>query len=316
MRGYVLLLLHEGTRLARIYSLAVAAEARGDGVATRLVEAAEAQARADGTAAVRLEVREDNAAARGLYERLGYEPFETVPDYYADGEPAVRMEKPLAESLAPAMREVPYYQQSVDFTCGPASLLMAMRALDPAAPFDRSTEFRLWRESTTVFMTSGHGGCSPYGLALAAHARGFRVEVYAAGGAELFTESVRKAQTRDIIRLVQQDYLDELAAAGVPVSDAPLGVADLERRFGDGALPVVLISTFRLDRQKSPHWVTVTGFDRRHVYIHDPWVDDERQKTDDDCTRVPIARRDFDRMTRYGRERRRAALLVTLPAES
>ena len=306
----MLLLLHQGTRLARIYSLAVHPDARGAGVAARLVQAAEAQAREDDTVAMRLEVREDNHAARRLYEKLGYAAFERVPDYYEDGMAATRMQKSLAPQLAPALREVPYYQQTVSFTCGPAALMMAMRALLPSSPMNRPTEFRLWRESTTVYMTSGHGGCSPYGLALAALRRGFRVEVHAAGGAALFTESVRRPAAAEVIRLVQEDYLHSLQEAAVPVLDTPLSVTEIERRFADGWIPVVLISTWRMDRHKSPHWVTVTGFDSRHVYINDPWVDTGRQKTDTDCVRVPIARRDFDRMTRWGGERRRASLLV------
>ena len=49
--------------------------------------------------------------------------------------------------------------------------MMAMTALDPSRTMDANDEIRIWREATTVFMTSGHGGCGPYGLALAAHRR-------------------------------------------------------------------------------------------------------------------------------------------------
>jgi hypothetical protein len=51
--------------------------------------------------------------------------------------------------------------------------MMAMKALDPAMELNRTLELRLWREATTIFMTSGHGGCGPYGLALSAYRRGF-----------------------------------------------------------------------------------------------------------------------------------------------
>jgi len=44
---------------------------------------------------MRLESREDNVRALRLYESAGYARFARVEDYYADGAPAVRLEKPL-----------------------------------------------------------------------------------------------------------------------------------------------------------------------------------------------------------------------------
>ena len=47
---------------------------------------------------------------------------------------------------------VPYYNQTTDFSCGPSSLLMAMKALDPKSDFSRTHELQLWREANTIFM--------------------------------------------------------------------------------------------------------------------------------------------------------------------
>lgn len=52
--------------------LFVAADLRGQGIGTRLIEAALAEAAARGCAEVRLEVTEGNARARALYARLGF----------------------------------------------------------------------------------------------------------------------------------------------------------------------------------------------------------------------------------------------------
>lgn len=117
---------------------------------------------------VRLEVRRDNEAAIHLYTRSGYRRFGSIEDYYEDHGTALRFEKRLTPPGPMALAKVPYYRQTLDFTCGPAALMMAMKALCPGLSLDRSLELRLWREATTIFMTSGHGGCGPYGLALAA----------------------------------------------------------------------------------------------------------------------------------------------------
>jgi ribosomal protein S18 acetylase RimI-like enzyme len=90
--GYALLLFRKGTSVARLYSIAVAAEARGRGVGRRLMEDAARIARARGSLSLRLEVRRDNSAAIGLYEGLGYRVFGRHAGYYDDGMDALRME--------------------------------------------------------------------------------------------------------------------------------------------------------------------------------------------------------------------------------
>ncbi|HEX6927945.1 MAG TPA: peptidase C39 family protein, partial [Gammaproteobacteria bacterium] len=168
LEGYALVLYHKGTHLARLYSIAVDSAARGRGLGRILLQAAEAAALARGCITMRLEIRSDNTAAANLYRDSGYRQFGTWLDYYEDHADALRMDKSLARHLKPDLANVPYYRQTTEFTCGPAALMMAMAAIDPAIDFNRRLEFRLWREATTVFMTSGHGGCGPFGMALAA----------------------------------------------------------------------------------------------------------------------------------------------------
>ncbi|TAN05935.1 MAG: N-acetyltransferase [Rhodanobacteraceae bacterium] len=81
---------------ARLYSLAVAADARGAGLGGRLLGAAEAAARAHGCSGMRLEVRVDNATAIALYTRHGYVRIARLPGYYEDGGDGWRFGKALA----------------------------------------------------------------------------------------------------------------------------------------------------------------------------------------------------------------------------
>jgi ribosomal protein S18 acetylase RimI-like enzyme len=94
--GYLLLLFRRNSKTARIYSVAVAPEARGRGTARSLVEHAEAHARARGCEVMQLEVRVDNHAAIRLYESLGYVGGERLDGYYEDGQAARRYRKPLS----------------------------------------------------------------------------------------------------------------------------------------------------------------------------------------------------------------------------
>jgi ribosomal-protein-alanine acetyltransferase len=93
--GDALLLFRAGSAIARLYSIAVAPEARGAGVGARLLRAAEAAARARGCRRLRLEVRADNAAAIALYEARGYRRFGRRPGYYDDGADAWRYQREL-----------------------------------------------------------------------------------------------------------------------------------------------------------------------------------------------------------------------------
>lgn len=88
-------LYRRGSQIARLYSISVAPEARGRGLAQALLAACEAEAAARGARAMRLEVRRSNSSAARLYERAGYRVIATLESYYPDGEAAHRMEKHL-----------------------------------------------------------------------------------------------------------------------------------------------------------------------------------------------------------------------------
>ncbi|MGE0311320.1 MAG: GNAT family N-acetyltransferase/peptidase C39 family protein [Lautropia sp.] len=308
--GYALVLYRQGTSMARLYSIAVDAGARGRGIGAALVEACEAAARESDHAFLRLEIRTDNAASIALFERLGYRRFGHFDDYYEDGAGALRYQKSLAPHLAPADARVPYYRQTLDFTCGPAALMMAMASLDPSIVPDRRLELRLWREATTIFMTAGHGGCGPHGLALAAARRGFPVELYLSDDGTFLIDSVRSAEKKEVMRLVQRDMEDELAEREVPVVHQALSLDALQSRFEAGAVPLVFVSSYAILGERVPHWVVVTGFDAHFVHAHDPYVDAARHETALDSIDVPILRRRFEKMARYGRAGVRATLLV------
>ena len=311
VQGYIMLLFHAGTSLARMYSIAVKPEYQGKGIGKKLIKAAEQGAQEHDCISLRLEVRRDNTQAINIYKSLGYKQFgKIVKDYYEDGMDALRLEKLLVPQLKPELAKVPYYQQTLEFTCGPSALLMAMNALEKNVPLDRSQELRLWRESTTIFMTSGHGGCGPYGLALAALHRGFDVEVFVNETGVMFIDSVRSKDKKDVMRLVQDDFLKELSTLPVKIHYGALTVDDMELHFKDGGIPVVLISSYRIYKEKFPHWVVITGFDERYIYMHDSFVDESLNKSVTDVMNMPILRSEFQRMARYGKAGQKAALII------
>lgn len=97
LAGAALVFFRRGAGVARLYSLAVAATARGCGIGFALLWTAEQAARRRGCHGMRLEVRVDNHAAIALYEGAGYVAIGTRAGYYEDGSDALRYEKALRD---------------------------------------------------------------------------------------------------------------------------------------------------------------------------------------------------------------------------
>lgn len=299
--GYVLVLMHKATRLARIYSIAVSPAARGQGLGEKLIREAETVAADAGRIVMRLEVRTDNTGAIALYRRLGYRQFGTLKDYYADHGDALRFERRIL-FFRPGgrFRAIPFYAQTTDFSCGPAALMMAMSALQEDLPMSTQQELRIWREATTIYMLAGHGGCGPHGLALAAWRRGFDAEIQVSRDGPLFLDTVRTDRKKSLLALVHEDFMEQLEETSIPIRHGSLFLAEMEKALDQGRIPLMLISTWQLNRSRVPHWVTLCAIDDQFVYIHDPDIDMDEGETVADKQYLPIDRKIFERMARYG----------------
>jgi ribosomal protein S18 acetylase RimI-like enzyme len=308
--AYCLVLLHRGTRLARLYSIAVSASVRGKGIGRYLLNEAEEAASNRGRLYMRLEVAQNNGAAINLYRQAGYKAFGSYRDYYQDHQDALRMQKRIRYIPVNLLsRKTPWYQQTTDFTCGPASLLMAMASLEIAIQPDQLLELDIWREATTIFMTSGLGGCHPLGLALSAQRRGFVSEVYLNQDGPLFIETVRSSHKKSVITVVDSQFHTQARDAGIKVHCKEISQSEIEDCFNSGMAVLILISTYRMDGKKSPHWVVISGFDSQCIYVHDPDPTDSTEICID-CQYVPISRDDFDKMSSFGRQRLKAVVLI------
>jgi [ribosomal protein S18]-alanine N-acetyltransferase len=100
--GYVLVLYPPRSKLARLYSVAVAPHVGGRGLGPRLLTAAEEAAKRRERRTMRLEVHVDNKRAIARYAKSGYRQFGKHRNYYDDDGDALRFEKPLGRSPIPA----------------------------------------------------------------------------------------------------------------------------------------------------------------------------------------------------------------------
>jgi [ribosomal protein S18]-alanine N-acetyltransferase len=94
--GAAILLFRAGSRVARLYSVAVDPAHTGRGIASALLAWAEQIARSRQCLSVRLEVHEKNHGAIKVYRKAGYHEFGRCRCYYEDRGDALRFEKKLA----------------------------------------------------------------------------------------------------------------------------------------------------------------------------------------------------------------------------
>lgn len=314
--GYALILFRARTALARLYSIAVDPGAQGRGLGGRLLRAAEHAAFTRGCILLRLEVRVDNRAAIELYRKRGYRQFGRYLDYYGDHTDALRLEKRLIEKPAGASARgdaprPPYYPQTTDFTCGPACMMMGLKAVGLPVSMNRQTELKLWREATTIFMTAGLGGCEPFGMATALARLGAGVEIWSSRGEFFFTKGVRRQAERDVMRVVQEDFRAQAKAMGIPLHRRAIRRRELKAALERGAVAIVLVSGYKLFRDRTPHWVLAHDCDERHIWIHDPWIAASEHESAVAVAGLPIPWADYDHITRTGRERRAAAIIIS-----
>lgn len=310
LAGYALVLFRAGTSVARLYSIAVAPAFSRRGIARMMLARVEEEARDHGALFLRLEVRADNMGAITLYRAAGYREFGRFLDYYEDHQAALRLEKALIGRHPPVARSVPYFPQTTEFTCGPAAMAMAMAALDPGIAPTRALELTLWREATTIFMTSGHGGCEPVGMAVALKKRGFDTSVWLNQRPPLFLDGVRTPSKRAVMMVVQDTFREEAQALGLAIHERPLGRDDLVAALDRGLCAIVLISAWRMYHERYPHWLLVYGHDERSVFAHDPWIEPDEHETVVAKAHIAIPWPEFEAMSAYGRTRLRAAVLV------
>jgi ribosomal protein S18 acetylase RimI-like enzyme len=308
--GYALVLFRPNSAAGRLYSIAVAPNARGRGVGPALLAAAEGTALDRGCVWMRLEVRPDNTPAIVRYQKAGYRQFGRRSAYYEDRSDALLFEKRLQRDLPKLKAAPPYRHQTTSFTCGPACLMMALAWADRSRPLDPGLEFQLWREATTIFMTAGHGGCAPYGLAVALKRRGLYPEVYVNQPGPYFLDTVRSESKRRVMRLTQAGFRQEAGSLGIVTHMTALDESGLIRAFDSDAVAIVLVSGYQLMRSKVPHWVFAFGHQGNCVLVHDPAAKrhDEDAAVAAETYAVPWG--EFERMTRFGPDHLRAALII------
>ena len=109
--------------------------------------------------------------------------------------------------------------------------------------------------------------------------------------------------------LVHHQFKQQCDENQLAIQYRDVSLDDIEHWLNQGKAALMLISTYRLDGAKAPHWVFITGIDERCLYVHDSDVE-EKWQVAMDCQHTPIARADFEKMSMFGASRLRCAIVI------
>jgi hypothetical protein len=180
-----------------------------------------------------------------------------------------------AEPGASIYLDLPFFRQHWDYTCGPASLMMALHHLDDTMRLDRDLEIDIWREATFVAVR----GTSRYGLAYAAAVRGFSARTTSNTGGIDFQERLASLLDAPEMQLLREQFAERRARCsrlGVPDLKETITGRIIRRCLERDHVPLIVTNTQFYCDDDLPHWIAVTGMDEAFLYFTNP--DDVRPR--------------------------------------
>ena len=173
--------------------------------------------------------------------------------------------------------DIPFYRQHYEFTCGPASLIMAMKYFDKDLHPGKSLEINLWREGNLIEVR----GTSRYGLAYSAAIRGFHAKVTSNTGGIDFVDKLVPPRNDLNIRVLMDQFQERRARCrnlGVKERQKTITGEIISKSLFLNRVPIIVTDTFLYSKEDLPHWVVVTGIDDKFLYFNNPSDKNHRKR--------------------------------------
>jgi hypothetical protein len=183
--------------------------------------------------------------------------------------------KAVSPSSGPVRLAVPYYAQTSEFSCGPASLLMAMKHLDPGFRMTRASEYEVWRDCNMA----GVRGADSFGLAVPLLRAGHEVRLLTARRAAVDPDTWKRrligggfsAQDADLALFVARQNGRRALGLGLEFRRAAPTVARVQAAMRQGFIALALVHMGVVHQYDIPHWVVVSGVSSTRVTFNDPY---------------------------------------------
>ena len=164
---------------------------------------------------------------------------------------------------------VPFYKQHFDFSCGPASLMMAMKHFDERLFLTKDLEIDIWREANMVEIY----GTSRFGLAYAAAIRGFWVIVTSKSNRIDFVDTVCRSISnldQQVLKLHFYERRARCKKIGVQERHSEITEQVIYDSLLSKHVPLLVTSALYCGGENLSHWIAVRGIDETFVYFNNP----------------------------------------------
>ncbi|TFB83717.1 hypothetical protein E3O44_17800 [Cryobacterium algoricola] len=285
-------------KIVDVVAAAGLSEAAAHAAVLRLVTAIQATARSRGLASVRWEAH-PGAADPGSFG------FQSLPAPRPSGPGTAGPDGFVWWSQDWPHRELDYYRQTTNYTCGAVAALVAQPfdVFSGTEPDIRRAELAFWRQATNF------PACEPVGLAVAIHGRlSEREGVGAADGLEVYLDAKGpvllewepEGHGRALRAELQQISRADAEALGLPILPGRLGIDELTDAVGRGRLALLLVDETLMHGDPEPHWVVAHTTRDGIFLIQDPWVDADHGESWVDAHDLPVPAAALDRMMNWG----------------
>lgn len=173
--------------------------------------------------------------------------------------------------------DIPFYRQHFNFTCGPASLMMAMKYLEKDLHLIKGLEIDIWREANLVAVP----GTSRYGLAYSAAVRGFSATVTSnTGGIDYVDRLVPPLDDPDMQTLKDFFYERKTRCRKLMVRERVETITGetITKSLLLNRVPLIVTNCLFSSNEDLPHWVVVTGIDDKFMYFNNPTDPNPRKR--------------------------------------
>ena len=164
---------------------------------------------------------------------------------------------------------IPFFRQHYDFTCGPASLMMAMKYLDYGMCLKKDLEIDLWREGNLAAVP----GTGRFGLAYSAAVRGFSARVTSNTGGFDYVDTFVPQPGEPDMKMLKDLFHERRTRCrrlGVRERQGTITGEILRKVLFSNHVPLVVTNSLFFSAEDLPHWIAVTGIDDRYLYFNNP----------------------------------------------
>ncbi|MBX8631967.1 MAG: peptidase C39 family protein [Thermoplasmata archaeon] len=166
--------------------------------------------------------------------------------------------------------DVPFYRQTMDFTCGAACILMVLSYHDRQFRMDRDNEMDIWREGTSVIPL----GIGRYGLSFPFLKRGYTVSIKSNVTGIEFLERIRKRLDERQMAIFRELYEERRSRAFkmglMEETVSELSLQEVKDSLFGGNVPLMLTDAAALGDETAPHWIAITGVENDTIHLNNP----------------------------------------------